>query len=230
MTNFQKLKNNLNKGFTMAEMLVVIAIIGIMTFLVVYQYQRFNSLIFLNNTAYELATTIQQSQVFGMAHRTAVGSEVGIDNHYGVYVNLNEGTGSRKHYILFIDRGTLSGDPPNKICDGAGGSGSCFSCGIETECLEKSNAMVRDIEFDFICVSSDNEPLDSGGQCEGNETERATVTFIRPNPDAIVFDVENPANSPQSIAFVLRNASGSRRAVIVRSTGQISVQVIPDEN
>ena len=226
MIKNQKIKTRLNKGFSMVEMLVVLGIIGIMTVVVVFQYQRFNGLIFLNNTAYELATTIQQSQVFGLAHRSVSGSGVGTKNRYGVYVNTEI---DDRHYILFIDRvWDLNDEFPNQTCDGKDGDGSCFPCVPGDECFEKSNRMIRSVYIQSICVSLDNNPLEGNGDCTGNSTDAATVTFQRPNPDALVYDVTNENDDLSSVAFILSNNVGNRRAVVVRSTGQISVQNLPD--
>ncbi len=217
-----KQKSQYNRAFTIMEMLVVIAIFGILTAVVMFQYGKFNSHTIMVNTAYEVATTIQQAQVFSLGHKSQIGSD-NLKNRYGAYFDLSK---SLKEFIFFIDYGVDEDDPANGICEGVDGSGSCFSCVPGDECIEKFR-LTRDIFFDQICVSLNNDPIDGNEQCV-TSLDAATVTFQRPNPDAIVVNPENE-DAFNSIGIILSNSFNNRMAVIVRSTGQISVERLSDK-
>ncbi len=228
-------KNNLknNKAFSIIEMLVVIAIFGIVTGVVLFQYGQFNSQIVMTNTAYEIATTIQQAQVFALGQRVVQGAD-NMENRYGVYFNKEE-TDGEKNFIFFVDYAISSGSgsdfEANGTCDAdtTDGSGSCYRCTIDDECIDKFK-ITRDIFIEKICLSDDSDPIDSDGGCSKDETNAATVTFQRPNPDAIFKNTDTVAGTGAiaSMGIVLTNRFGSKSAVVVRNTGQISVITIAD--
>ncbi len=230
-----KVSKKLNGGFTMAEMLVVIAIFSILTTVVVFQYGKFNSQTIMTNMAYEVALATRQAQVFalGVRGQTQVDN---FSNRYGVYFNKNR---NEKEFIFFIDRGeagepesasgTCDADPENPV---SAGGDDCWDCLSGGECLEKMT-LTRDIFIDRMCVSMENEPINlQTGECVGggNGVDQITITFQRPNPDAIVYDSDNLSSGPySSAAIVLSNNFNNQRAVVVRNTGQISVEILPDK-
>jgi prepilin-type N-terminal cleavage/methylation domain-containing protein len=207
-----------NKGFTIIEMLIVIGIFGVLTAVVVFQYGNFNSQTILTNMAYEVALATRQAQVYALGVRGQIDAD-NFDNRYGVYFNLIADEGDEK-FIFFIDQETA-----DSICDGDGETPGedCFLCELGSECLE-SYQFLRDIRLDSICLSALNDPVDEDGNCDGELVDSATVTFERPNPDAIIYSDET--SNDVSAAIFVKNQFDNKRAVVIKNTGQISVEFI----
>lgn len=93
-------------GFSLIEVLITSAIIGIVTTIVVVKYGAFNSTVLLRNQAYELGLAVRQAQVYSVSVRSA-GS--GYREPYGIYVS----TASPQQYTLFVD----TNSPPNGLYD-----------------------------------------------------------------------------------------------------------------
>jgi prepilin-type N-terminal cleavage/methylation domain-containing protein len=226
INSFSKFSKNLEKGFTMVEMLITLGIFSMLTAVVMFQYGNFNSQTILTNMAYEVALATRQAQVYALGVRGQAGND-NFENRYGVYFDNLEDTVDEpggKKFIFFIDQGVGSSDPLNSICDGTGESSNCFSCEEGSECLE-SYAFLRDISIDSICLSTQGEPLDDG-ICNGDSPEAATITFERPNPDAIIYNIDEDDLDYNSAAIFITNKYNDMRAVVIKSTGQISVEFI----
>ncbi|MEX0917630.1 MAG: type II secretion system protein [Candidatus Paceibacterota bacterium] len=83
-------------AFSLVELLITMAIIGILTTLVIVKYSSFNSAVLLKSQVYELALNLREAQVFSISVR---GESNQFRNPYGVYFS----TGSPNTYILFRD-------------------------------------------------------------------------------------------------------------------------------
>lgn len=203
----------------MVELLVVLAIFTLLTSVVIFNYGRFNSETVMTNMAYELALATRQAQVFSLGVRGEANND-SFDNRYGIHINTTTdygGTGLTKESIFFIDR-----DPTDNQCESD--SAVCYACASGSECLE-SVVLTRDIFIDKICVSSSPDPVDNDGDCVDESVTNLNLTFERPNPDAVI-----NGETGKNVAIVLKNSFDDLRAVIVRSTGQISVEVLnPNE-
>lgn len=212
----------------MIEMLMVLAIFTILTSIVMYNYSEFNSKTIMSNMAYEIALSVRQAQVYSLGVRGQAGNEE-FDNRYGVYFN-NEYNGG-KNFIFFFDKKPVeAGGEPNGWCDGDANEPNCMACVSGGECLEKVT-LTRDIFVGQICISDSIDPVSENGICNGTNSSKddASITFDRPNPDAKVSTSDTrPYNVPKNVGIVVKNKFGNQRAVIIRSTGQISVIMLKD--
>lgn len=94
---FYKNKNtkNYSRGVTLIEMMVVLAIFGILLSIVVFNYNKFTDDTVLTNMAYEVALSVREAQLFG----TAVKGQTSEFGHpVGLYFTQNSDS-----YVLFID-------------------------------------------------------------------------------------------------------------------------------
>lgn len=216
----------IKKGFTLIEMLMVLAIFTILTSIVMYNYAEFNSKTIMTNMAYEIALTVRQAQVYSLGVRGQVGTG-SFDNRYGVYFNTNDGG---KEFAFFFDKRDGENEP-NGWCDAGENVGNCLACVSDSdgECLEKVT-LTRDIFINKICLSDGINPVDENtGQCVGsNPIEEVSVTFDRPNPDAKVAVEYGDNDTKKNLGIVVKNSFGNQRAVIIRNTGQISVINLQD--
>lgn len=214
-----KVNPSFQEGFTMIEMLVVLAIFTVMTLVVMFNYGRFNSQTIMTNMAYEVALTTRQAQVYSLGVRGG-GDESLTDfsKHYGISVNL----ANNKNFIFFLDENN------NNSCEDLAGA-SCGGCLAGGECLNKYT-LTHDIYIDKICVSTSNDPVDSIGICNGYSVQDLAITFKRPNPDGVFSSVDYSGDNAdiKSAAIVLKTKFGNQRAVMVQNTGQISVEFLTD--
>lgn len=88
----------MNKGFTLVELLVSIAIFTAITTIAVYNHAGFNGSILLTNLSYEIALSIRQAQVYGVSVRQ--GASQGFNSGYGVHFDTSLPT----QYVLFEDK------------------------------------------------------------------------------------------------------------------------------
>lgn len=217
---FQNLRKiNKKKGFSLLEMILVVAIFGIITSVVIFNYSDFNSSTIMTNTAYEIALAIREAQVYSLGVRGNISSN-DYDVSYGTYFNAKDNGGSKKDFVFF---GNYDEDAS---CDGC----SMSICDSGSEC-QQIISMNRGIEIERICVSpSSIDPVTDSGGCDGtsrfvlNQNE-LVITFDRPDPDALIY-VDGDISRTYSSAGIVLEHNGNRRAVIVRDNGQISVKFI----
>lgn len=76
-----------NKGFSILELLITAAIIGIITAIITLKYGSFNNLILLKNQAYQIAVELRETQVRSLS-ATSVGSGGQFRQPYGLYFNI----------------------------------------------------------------------------------------------------------------------------------------------
>lgn len=84
------------RGFSILEVLITAAIIGIITGIITLRYGSFNNLILLKNQAYEVSIDLREMQTRALS---VTGSSVDFRRPYGAYFNINDPA----LYILFFD-------------------------------------------------------------------------------------------------------------------------------
>ena len=126
-------KYRTERGFSLPELIVTIAIISLMTAIVLFRYSSFNSGALLQSQAYEMALDLRQTQVFGLSVRSE-GSSTNFREEYGLYFDSN----NSGQYIFFQDSG--SAVPASRASDGS----------------EDLNVILLDPRYriDGICVNS----------------------------------------------------------------------------
>jgi prepilin-type N-terminal cleavage/methylation domain-containing protein len=190
------MKTNIQKGFTLIELIAVLGIFAILTSVVVFNYSRFRSETILTNMAYEVALSLREAQIYGVSARNAKGiATPDFKLPYGILFKDDS-----NQYFLFADTNGQTGDGEFTGTD-------CINSGGDT-CITPYT-MQQNIKIDRICTDSEID-IDS-----------ASVLFRRPNPEPIIS--AGSAITPSFVQIKLVSQSNSIRYVLVYNNGQVAV-------
>jgi len=206
-------------GFTIIEMLVVLAIIFILAGTSLVNYNQFGKEIDLENMTYNVALTIRTAQSFGINRRDDLSTSFDEPSPYGVYFTtslISPPPGlSSESFMVFIDNknGNLPGS--NNIFDNSGTGGACVSNSAD-ECIEIFT-MNKLVYISSLCAG------DNAANC--TERDELHITYKRPNPDAIIKSSASAA--PHSYAEVTLSspvAGIPDQKIAIGVAGQISIK------
>ncbi len=196
-------------GFTIIELIVVIAIIAVVSTLVLFNSGKLNSALLLSNTAYEVGLIVREAQIAGLGVRASQNSGTqSFAYSQGVHFNIAE----PNTVILFSD------------IDGNGHYNGSIE-DVQSYTISNSRAgkilAICGITADPIC--SPDGPT---------HVETLDIMFKRPNPEAF-FKIGNISPSDGSSIVMSEFNNGVVinigfvddicRSVIVQKTGAVEV-------
>jgi prepilin-type N-terminal cleavage/methylation domain-containing protein len=203
-----------HKGFTLVEMLVVLAIIIVITAIVITGQSTYNQTLLLTDTSYTVAYSMRQAQSLGLASR---GINSISNAGYGVHFGGTTG------YIVFADTGPTTKSLPQSVCPVGDPSnptpdtkpGNCKYDGSPTDVIVQNYTFSRGYTIQNICGQTS-----SGGTCV--PVASLDAVFMRPETRAILV---GPSNQSFVCAQVTVTAptGGATRIVHVSQLGEISV-------
>ena len=233
---FWKSGINHEKGFTLVEIIVVIAIVVIISGIMVFQFASTRRGANLENIVESISLNIRKAQTMALAVRSTGNSLIpAYQNGYGVHFSLGGLNGPQDasifSYILFTD---YEGVPGPGLWDRSflQNMNPMTSCGNPKqtidECVEKFNLdqgyTITNLE---VCSMSFGTP-----SCTAlTPGQRLDITFLRPNLDAYFCTVapssfgctgSMPTNGYAKITVT--SPTGTKKSVSVWSTGQISIE------
>lgn len=199
-----------NAGFTLPEALVSIAIIGIVVAVLLGNQTTYNDAARLTLQADELASRVNEAQVYGVAVKERTPGTADFSVAYGIAVSMLS-SGSNSSYILFVDRNG------NRKYDG---TWNCDTGGAN-ECIEKVT-LTNGNYIDDLCNIKANGSYSCGG------TRRMDVTFLRPDTRAniIYYNESGTEYAPGDTVgerITLKSPTGLVRYMSLYLTGQVSV-------
>jgi len=185
-----------NKGMTYVELIVVLSIFGIMSSIVLFNYNKFQAKVDIKNLANDIALKIVQAQKDAMSGKIQ-STRFEIAPAYGVYFNPTE----NKSFIYFADFSN----------DHIFNDGSCYG-----ECLDNINITKGNT------ISKIEECLTGDCSSSASISSSLSITFTRPNSGASFF----PSLSVSSnyIRITVSSSDGSFNGYIrVYPSGRIQV-------
>ena len=194
--NLQNIKQTLQKGFTVLELLVVVTIMAIITSIVLFNNRDLNSSILVSNTAYEMNLLIREAQAYGLGVRGTGDTANAFSYAQGVYFDLS----TPDKVILFSDK------------DGNGTFTANSNEEIQVYMLDSKRAGT----ILSICKPSGTGACDALGVA-------VSVLFKRPNPESIFKTSNGSTNGPVVINTGFAGSQGMCRSIIIQKTGAVQV-------
>ncbi|MCK5027487.1 MAG: hypothetical protein KAS07_03645 [Candidatus Pacebacteria bacterium] len=199
-----KNKKNLQGGFSLIEISIVVFFTIILTSVTVYNYRNFDNMVELKNQALEIALTIREAQVNALSSRGTDVSDPGTFRYsYGVFFDKANHDSS---YMFFVNKD--DDDPATKFWF----DDLSWDC-AGNECIKKHDLRTGYTITD-ICIPE--------GTC-GVETD-VSISFKRPDPEAIIRDQNNSSTNLASVEIELSSPKGATSTIHVTQTGQIYIE------
>ncbi len=221
-----KTQNFSQYGFTLIEMLVVLAIIGVILSVTINGQRSFDSSVVLSNTTYDIALSIRQAQIYGVSGRITQGTQ---NSTYGYGVDIQSFPTDK--YVLFADtNGTGCSSTVSSIKNAPDTkTGDCmYTSGADTNI--QSFTINNRISISGACVYK-NKNMSTYCSFGTNPLSQVDISFTRPDPGAIIIVRKAAGGAITSgnkiVRFnhvCLRLSSGKgNRYIMVNQIGIISV-------
>jgi prepilin-type N-terminal cleavage/methylation domain-containing protein len=199
------------KGFTLIELVVVIAIMVLITTAILARQARFDSSTLLRSLSYSVALTIRSAQVYGTSVRgnatlqanCTAGTYVSGNCYAGAYGVYFNGTAS---YSLFADN------------NGNGVYDAAIDTIVQTYQI---GAGFQITKFCGILSSNGSKHCST----DGSPISWLVVYFKRPNPDALFASSAGESYNGAYIQIAAINDPTNTHSITVSSTGEIAVGI-----
>ncbi len=217
---FKKINNNFQVGVTLIELMVIVAIVGVVSSVLLFNYSDFSTNVSIRNLSQEIALSIRKSQTYATSVSGVTSSGERSYPAYGLVFSLESSslpfTPTPKKFISFADIPLGLDSEPNEKYDSDGYV--CGNVSSGNECVESISINSAD---SIVGLETDvTGPVTSGS---------IAVTFRRPSPDAIICYIPSGSTDciPQTSSYAkitLKSVKGLTRSVSVWNTGQITAQ------
>lgn len=186
------------RGFTLVEMMVVMAIFVVISTVTLAGNSRFGGNVTLETLAYDIALSVRQAQVYGIAVRRFDVGGSDFSRAYGIHIDSATPT----TYQLFAD---ISGN----------GLYACPEADPAACELVQNTTLQGGFTISDLCV----RPVDQPEMCGMTSLN---IVFKRPEPDAFIRT--DGVTTYERARIVIRSPQGSEASVLIELAGQISVQ------
>lgn len=204
---------NYKRGMSYVELIVVLSIFSLLSGVIIYNYQGFQSKVDIKGLANDIAIKIVDAQKTSLSGKLPQATfDPNWKPSYGVFFDLNSKSSSfdNKGFIYFTD---LNQDGMIADCtldkDG-NGSAEC----LEKVSLTKNNLISR---LDVFYQSDPNNPVPI-------KNGDLTITFSRPSSSAVFYSQGAKLEDVSRVEITTISPDSSSKAVIqVYSSGRIQV-------
>lgn len=211
-----------NFGFSLIELIIVVAIMMVVTSAVLFRQSKFSSDILITNMAYEVALSVRDAAVSGLSSRAS--STISTRAGYGVHFAPDPGGRSRvTKFINFVDVSDVESSavdvPSTSIFD-------YYYSEADGDIVDKTVELTQGQSIREYCAKSSNGQIDCGpvGDMELN------IVYARPDPDAhITTGVGTSMNTNQysEAKILVESGLGDKcRTVSISASGLVSVDAI----
>jgi prepilin-type N-terminal cleavage/methylation domain-containing protein len=202
-------KDDSNRGFSLVELIVVMAIFTIITSITVFNYGKFSSNLIVTNLAYESALAVRQAQVYGISVKQTKASQNLGDKNFNASYGVWFSTADLQKFYLFADNEPINISGHNLRAVDASEDEENFG-------MNGSNTISN------FCVTN------SGGvRCsKDGEIDSMSIIFKRPEPNANIYGFLNSTQqyTGTKAEIMFTSGRGDKTArMTVTNTGQISV-------
>ncbi|HYD93202.1 MAG TPA: prepilin-type N-terminal cleavage/methylation domain-containing protein [Candidatus Paceibacterota bacterium] len=212
----------LRRGFTLVEMLVVLAIITVVTTITLTGQSEFNRSLLLTDTTYTVALSLREMQTLGLSSRITGG---GVQNAgYGAHFTTSPGTS----YILFADTNKASPSPLATCPTGGSGTpdakpGNCVYTSSDE--LFQTYNFSRGFYVSRICGKTTGSSPQTYCSDDSPALSSLDIVFVRSNTtDAVITGQRSGSVALSSAQIYISSADNSaRRAICVSQLGQVSI-------
>lgn len=194
----RKLKKN--RGMSYVELIVVLGIFSVMSTVILFNYNGFQSKIEIKNLASDVALKVVAAQKAALSGNWNISAAAAWKPSYGTYFNITSGTGDNKGFVNFVDLDTV----PNHIYAGD------ISCST-TECLNKTTITRGNTISEIRIFPADTTVNDIG------------ISFSRPNSGAFFSSGGAVLSGISYVQIRLLSPKGTMAYVKVYPSGRIQV-------
>ncbi len=217
-------------GFTLIEMMIVVAIFAVVATVLLFNYRDFSNNVSVRNLAEEIGLTVRKAQSYATSVHSMAGTNGTLSDKfpaYGVSFSVNS-SGAQLYdptvtaFVLFADIVPNGGTTTDNLF---GNNGTCGNPTDNTnECLESLGLT------DLDTVVSLCTDVPSANSCFTPQTGgTVNVVFHRPNPDAVICVIAPGsggfcnAQMASYLKVTVASAKGLQHVITIWNTGQISV-------
>ncbi len=190
-----------NKGFTLIELMVSIAIMVVITTVVVLNQSKLSEDIGLKNAVQDVSLSMRQAQVYGISVRETEPGSNNFQYGYGLDFDITH----PNQYLSFYDK-NLNGI--------YGGGWDCAG----PECLDVTDLM-NNTSIKSICSMLSLSPLTY--DCSAS---RVDIIFRRPSTQALISFNGAGIAPVLGAKVVFQSETGKTRSLIVFASGNIVVE------
>lgn len=214
----KRMRRTATPGFTLVELMVVLAIIVIISLILIISSQRFNSAVLLRSLAYQVGLSIREAQLYGVAvhegpveTRCARGGDSKFCSAFGVH--FDESTPTEYYLFADVNNNGVNDDnyAPLRTYRAQYGFTISNFCTI-TNATVRCSASTCPVEYQSTPYT-----------CTPNAITEIDIAFRRPNPDALITSDGDPATQYAGAYIVVQAPGDATRSVSVSLTGQITV-------
>ncbi len=195
-------------GFTLLEMLVVVAIISVIIGVVVVNQRSFDNSIILSNTAYDVALSVREAQAYGHAGHGVSGSSSLVT--YGTGIDFT--AAQKRTYILFADTvpatvnscytTTISGSTAAPQNSPAQKTGDCIytSSGTLSDASLRTFTINNEMYISNLCATYTPSGSSAVTKCSSpsNAFKQLDITSARADVSTHIYISGGTLPSPQS--------------------------------